>query len=178
MLTTPPSPSDHTLGPDTAPATLVEYADFQCPSCAMAERAVERLVRKFGPQLRLVFRHFPLYDAHPLGDPAAQLAEYAATEDKFWPAHKALFAHQTQITSLEDLVELAEALGLDPNAARDSITQNRFADRIAADVQSARASGVRGTPAFFLNGERLPSASDYASMEQAITAAISAPPTT
>ena len=166
QLSVPVRSADHTVGPENAPVTLVEYGDFQCPSCLVASRVVEKLLRQFNGRLRFVFRHFPL-EMHPMAEPAAEFAEFAATQGKFWPAHHALFAHQEQLAP-ETLLELAARLELDPAAVTQALDEEQFYDRINEDVESGTESGVHGTPTFFLNGHKYSGPGDYDSLAAAI----------
>jgi NhaA family Na+:H+ antiporter len=144
---------DHVRGPVDAPLTLVEYGDFECPFCGRATGTVEELRERFGDRLRYVFRHVPLDDVHPHARLAAEAAEAANAQGRFWELHDRLFAGQDRLTA-PDLLEHAAAAGLDvPRFARD-LGSGRFARRVEEDVESAEASGVAGTPTFFVNGRR------------------------
>ena len=151
-LTVPVGPQDHTQGSPTAPCTLLEYGDYECPSCRQAYPIVHRLQKHFGDQLRFVFRNFPL-EQHELAEPAAETAEFAAAHGKFWEMHDALYKHQPELS--EKLFgELAEELGLDAKALASALDQGEFAARIQADLASGEGSGVQGTPTFYINGQR------------------------
>ena len=170
-LTQPITPDDHTLGPAEAPVTLVQYGDFQCPSCVIAARAVDKLLRTFAGRLRFAFRHFPFEPRHPLAEALAEASEFAATQDKFWPMHHTLFAHQDELSSLDKLPDLALALELDPTALQQALTDHRFLPRVLAQGQSGRDSGVDTTPVFFLNGTRYTGPNSYDGLAAAIEAA-------
>jgi protein-disulfide isomerase len=150
-LSLPVSKRDHVLGP--APVTLVMYGDYQCPYTALANRFVAKLREEFGERLRLVFRHFPLSDVHPDAERAAEAAEAAAAQGRFWEMHDTLFAHQASLRE-RDLVRYAAGLGLDRDRFSQDLTQQAYAERVEADARSGRESGVHGTPAFFINGRR------------------------
>ena len=169
-LTQPITPEDHTLGPDDAPVTLVQYGDYQCPSCLVAARVVDKLLRESKGKLRFAFRHYPFEPRHPLAELTAEAAEFAATHDKFWPMHHALFAHQDTL-SREKVLELAPQLGLDPAELQQALDDHRFLPRIHRDGASAKASGVDTTPTFFINGELYTGPRDYASLFAAIQTA-------
>jgi Na+/H+ antiporter NhaA len=144
---------DHILGPASAPLTLVEYADFECPFCARATGVAKEVRKHFGDGLRYVFRHLPLPDVHPYAEVAAAAAEAAGAQGRFWDMHDLLFAHQDQL-ELEDLAGYAGRLGLDVEEFLRDIDEQRHASRIREDVADAEASGARGTPTFFVGNRR------------------------
>jgi NhaA family Na+:H+ antiporter len=144
---------DHVRGPAGAPLELVEYGGLECPFCGRATGVVEELRRRFGDDLRYVFRHLPLPEVHPHGELAAEATEAAGAQGAFWAMHDRLFAHQDQLAA-EDLLDHAAALGLDLGRFAGDLGEGRFAQRVREDVAGAEASGVRGTPTFFVNGER------------------------
>ena len=162
---------DHSRGEMSAPVTLVEYGDFQCPHCAMAHALVTRLERHYGQKLRFVYRNFPLVEIHPMAEPAAEAAEFAAAAGKFWEMHDSLFAHQRQLSD-GLLATLAGRLGLDEREAGSAIEEHRFADRIEADIEGGERSGVHGTPTFFINGEQFEGSWEYEELRAAIDAAM------
>jgi protein-disulfide isomerase len=149
----PVSKRDHATGPDDAPVTLVEYGDYECPYCGMAHPILKAAQRRLGDQLRFVFRNFPLKESHPHAQHAAEAAESAAAQGKFWEMHDMIFEHQH---ALEDrhLVTYAESLGLDPDRVADDLANKTYAKRVREDFRSGVRSGVNGTPTFFINGER------------------------
>ena len=144
---------DHILGPASAPLTLVEYADFECPFCARATGVAKEVRKHFGDSLRYVFRHLPLPDVHPYAEVAAAAAEAAGAQGRFWDMHALLFAPQDQ-RELEDLAGYAGRLGLDVEDFLRDIDEQRHASRIREDVADAEASGARGTPTFFVGNRR------------------------
>jgi protein-disulfide isomerase len=159
-LTDPVDPErDHVRGPDDAPVTLVEYADFECPYCGQAEPVVRELLAQFGDDLRYVFRHLPLADVHEHAQLAAEAAEAAGAQGRFWEMHDLLFAHQDALT-LQDLEGYARELGLDVERFAERLRTRKYAPRIARDVDGADQSGVAGTPSFFINGRRQTGAYD------------------
>jgi Na+/H+ antiporter NhaA len=162
---------DHVRGGgDDAAVTLVEYGDYECPYCGQAEVAIRGLLASFGDDLRYVWRHLPLNDVHEHTQMAAEAAEAAAAQGAFWPMHDKLLAHQDALTP-PDLRGYAEELGLDVGRFDDDMHHHRHADRIAEDVTSADASGVAGTPSFFINGTRYEGAYDLATLTTAVRAA-------
>ena len=144
---------DHIRGPDEALVTLLEYGDFECPYCGAAEPVVRELLASFGDELRYVWRHLPLTDVHPTAQLAAEAAEAAAAQGRFWDFYDALLANQRAFEP-RDLLRHAELLGLDLERFRTELRQHAHTPRVAEDVASADASGVSGTPTFFINGRR------------------------
>ncbi|HEU4686506.1 MAG TPA: thioredoxin domain-containing protein [Nitrospira sp.] len=163
---------DHAQGPATAPVTLVEYGDFECPYSRDAVRTVKALQREFGPDLRFVFRHFPL-TKHPHALLASEAAESAAAQGKFWPMYDLLFANQWEL-EYDDLLRYAGHLGLDRTVFAEDLEMHRHLDRIRADVASGRRHGVSGTPTFFVNGLRQHGDDDWPALSAAIRRALSA----
>lgn len=158
---------DHIRGPTHDRLTLVEYGDFQCPHCGRAEPVIRQLGREFGEDLRFVFRHLPLTDVHEHAQLAAEAAEAAGAQGRFWEMHDRLFARQDAL-ALEDLRAHARELGLDEQSFLDDLQSRRQARRVARDVASAEASHVAGTPTFFINGRRHYGAYDLASLTAAL----------
>jgi Na+/H+ antiporter NhaA len=161
---------DHIRGPKKgALVTLVEYGDFECPYCGQAEPAVRDLIREYG-ELRFVFRHLPLTEVHPHAQLAAEGAEAAAVQGKFWEMHDMLMDHQGALTA-RDLVGYAADLGLDTEKFTTDLRKHAGAYRVAEDVDSADLATVSGTPTFFINGNRYYGAFDLAALEEAVHAA-------
>ena len=131
----------------------MEYGDLGCPFCFAAKRPVQSLLGRFDG-LRLVWRHLPDPELHPGADLAAELSELAASEGRFWEAHDLLLAGREEF-SRHDLLAAAERLELDADAARAALDERTFHERVLADVEGGRSAGVRGTPTFFIDGERL-----------------------
>jgi protein-disulfide isomerase len=149
--------------------TLVEYGDFECPYCGQAEPAVRDLIRSSG-ELRFVFRHLPLTDVHPHAQLAAEGAEAAARQGKFWEMHDMLMDHQGALT-VRDLIGYAAGLGLEVDKFTTDLRKHAGAYRVAEDVDSADLATVSGTPTFFINGNRYYGAFDLAALEEAVHAA-------
>jgi protein-disulfide isomerase len=149
----PVGDGDHVSGSQTPELTLVEYGDFGCPFCFAARRPVESLLERYDG-MRLVWRHFPDTDLHPGADLAAELSELAAVHGRFWEAHSVLLAGREQF-SHQDLLSVARLLELDPEETETTLRERRFGERVLEDVASGKAAGVRGTPTFFIDGERL-----------------------
>ena len=146
-------PNDHAQGPEDAPITLVEYGDYQCPYCGMAYPIIKRIQATLGKQLRFVFRNFPLAEAHPHATAAAELAEAAASQGKFWEMHDTLYEHQTALDG-PDLERYAKKVGLDFAALEAALASGAPHQRVRGDFMSGVRSGVNGTPALFINGRR------------------------
>jgi Na+/H+ antiporter NhaA len=144
---------DHVRGADGALVTLLEYGDFECPYCGQAETVVRELLESFGDDLRYVWRHLPLNDVHASAQLAAEAAEAASAQGSFWEFYGALLTHQEALTPPE-LRRHAEELGLDVERFWQELRHHEHAPRVAEDVASADASGVSGTPTFFINGRR------------------------
>ena len=142
--------TDHIIGPDTAKVVLLQYGDFECPTCGQAYPAVKMLLKKFERSLRFVFRHFPL-PAHPHAELAAEAAEAAAAQHKFWPMHDLLFQNPSHLKS-KNLRHYAEQLELDLVRFDFELSDQVYRQRINEHVDSGKRSGVRSMPAFFVNG--------------------------
>ena len=161
---------DHIRGDADAPITLVEYGDYECPYCGLAEGVVRELLASFADDLRYVWRHLPLTDVHPHAQIAAEAAEAAAAQGEFWGMHDKLIAHQGDLTA-RDLTRYAEVLGLDTAGFSAELRTAKYAQRVAQDVATADASGVTGTPSFFINGKRHHGSYDVVSLTSAVRAA-------
>jgi len=158
---------DHIRGPEDASITLVEYGDFECPHCGAAENVLRDLRARFGEDLRLVWRHLPLGELHPHAQLAAEAAEAAGAQGAFWAMHDLLLDHQSALT-YNDLLHYANRLGLDTVRSRTELDSHTQTARVERDVQSAHASGVAGTPTFFINGRRHQGAADVAGLDSAL----------
>ena len=152
-LTVPVGERDHVLGPATAPVTLVEYGDYECPFCGAAHKSVEQVLQVMGNDLRFAFRHFPLSQIHPHAYQAAEAAEAAGAQGRFWELHDLMFENQDRL-GLRDLIGYAGALGLDLERFVTDLRGHAHAGRLREDFLSGVRSGVNGTPTFFVNGLR------------------------
>ncbi|MGY5030798.1 Na+/H+ antiporter NhaA [Streptomyces sp. 900116325] len=169
-LAVPVDPArDHVRGPKNAPVTLVEYADFECPFCGLAEPVVRDLLADFG-DLRYVWRHLPLTDVHPSAQLAAEAAEAAAEQGAFWEMHDRLLEHQGAL-QVSDLKRYADELGLDAKRFQRSLRTHAGAGRVAEHMESADLSGVSGTPTFFINGLLHRGAYDIGALSAAVRTA-------
>lgn len=167
MLTPPVSKRDHTIGPADAPIVMVEYGDFECPFCGEAEPVLKALRRALPDTLLFAFRHFPLAEAHPHALHAAEAAEAAGVQGKFWQMHDVLFENQDALED-DNLLEYAVALGCDADRFVRDMAENRYAERVQEDFLSGVRSGVNGTPSLFINGLRYDGPRDLDSLLAAI----------
>ncbi len=167
-LTLPVSGRDHALGPSDAPATLLEYGDYECPHCGAAYPIVEALRDRLGDLLQFAYRHFPLSQIHPHAALAAESAEAAGAQGKFWEMHEALFTHQDALDGVH-LLRYAAAIGLDVDEFRRDLETHAHAARVKEDFMSGVRSGVNGTPTFFINGLRYDGSRDFETMYAVLT---------
>jgi protein-disulfide isomerase len=163
--------SDHFLGDIHAKVTLLEYGDFQCPACIQAEPLVQHLIESHGSQLRFVFRHFPLIEVHPEAEIAAEAAEAAAAQGQFWAMHHLLFV-QPHHLKMHALDGYAESLGLDMNRFRAEMADHIYTQRVQEHRLAGQSSGVRATPAFFLNENAVDVSFGFDRLDAAILAAL------
>ncbi len=152
-LLLPIQPDDHVQGSDQARLTLVEYGDYQCPPCGDLFVTIEQLHQKLAEDVRIVYRHYPLSGSHPLAQLAAESAEAAGAQGKFWEMHALLFAHQNDLAE-KFLEEFAEKLTLDMDQFRKDLKDRTFEARVREDFKRGVANGVYGTPGLFVNGIR------------------------
>jgi protein-disulfide isomerase len=152
-LSLPVTDRDHTQGSAHASVTLVEYGDYECPHCGRAYWIVKDVQRRLGAKLRFVFRNFSLAEMHPHAQHAAEAAEAAGGQDRFWEMHDVLFEHQRALDDWH-LVQYAQTLGLDLQRFQQDLTFHTYAGRVREDFRSGVRSGVNGTPTFFINGVR------------------------
>ena len=151
-LAVPVSAADHTLGASHAPVTIVEYGDFECPNCKQAAPAVKHLLTRFAGRLRVVYRHFPLEEVHPHALHAALAAESAAGQGKFWQMHDLLFENQSHLKP-NQLRGYAERLELDMVRFDSDMRAEPYLQRVREHIEGGSLSGVRATPAFYINGK-------------------------
>jgi protein-disulfide isomerase len=169
-LTPPVSKRDHIRGLFTAPYTLLEFGDYECPFCGAAYPIVEEVRQQMGDQLRFVFRHFPLVNMHPHALAAAEAAEAAGAQGRFWEMHDQLYEHQDALEP-DDLLAYAEAIGLDLVRFARDIDAGVHTQRIQEDLESGLRSGVQGTPTFYINGVQHRGSYDVDSLMQALQTA-------
>jgi protein-disulfide isomerase len=173
QLTPPVGDGDHVQGPASAPVTLVEYGDYECPYCGAAYPIVKEIQRRLGDRLRFVFRNFPITTAHPHAEHAADAAEAAGAQGRFWEMHDLLYEHKRALGDRQ-LEEYAAALGLDVERWVSDMETQAHLERVRADFMSGVRSGVNGTPTFFINGRRHDGSHDLETLLAAIEAAIPA----
>lgn len=147
----PDEATDHISGPASASVTLVEYGDFECPACHQAHGAVNMLRAHFGDQLRFVYRHFPLREVHPHAELAAEAAEAAGAQGRFWPMHDLLFTHGQHLKE-KHLLDYAGQVGLDLARYTNEMSDHVYLQRVQEHVLGGQHLGVRSTPAFYANG--------------------------
>jgi diadenylate cyclase len=158
---------DHARGPKDAPVTLVKYGDYECPYCGQAHPVLKELQERLGERVRFVFRHFPLDSVHPRARRAAQAAEAAASQGRFWEMHDLLYENQDK-HSEEDLMRYAAELGLDLRRFEEELANDNHAWRIEEDRRGGNRAGVNGTPGFFVNGIRYTGPIDVSGLLAAI----------
>ncbi len=154
---------DHFQGNKEAPIVLLEYGDYECPYCGQAYLIVKQLQEDFGNDLGFVFRNFPLSQMHPHAFHAAEAAELAAEEGKFWEMHDSLYEDQENLGDLA-LAQRAKNLGMDPQQFINNLENNAMQQKVKEDFMSGVESGVGGTPTFFINGEKFEGSWDYMTM--------------
>jgi protein-disulfide isomerase len=173
-LTKPVGPNDHTIGPQDADVTLVEYGSYDCPHCRQALAITLALLKEFHegrPSLRLVYRHFAHTNGHSPAQRAAEVAEAAGEQGKFWEMHEHLLKN-TQALDDGNLLAYSALLGLSVRQVAADLEQRTYRERVVQDVHDGVESGVRSTPTFFINGVRHDSDWDLATLRAAIFAAI------
>ena len=166
-LSVPVGSEDHRQGDLDAAFTLVEYGDYECPSCGQAYPIVKRLQKHFGKRLLFVFRNFPLSQMHPHAESAAETAEFAGAHDKFWEMHDLLYENQDRLGD-RLLEELTQKVHLDPAQLREALETREFQPRVRADFAGGVRSGVNGTPTFFIDGIRHDGPYDFDTLVDAI----------
>ena len=170
-LKNPVTAEDHAQGPADAPVTLAEYGDYECPHCGHAYPIVKQLQEEFGDDLRLVFRNFPLANAHPHAELAAEAAEAAAAQGKFWEMYDWLFENQADL-SAANIVAGGKELGLDVKRLAKEIEERKYQEKVRHDFSGGVRSGVNGTPTFFINGVRHDADFELETLTEAIQAAL------
>jgi protein-disulfide isomerase len=171
MLTVPVGERDHVRGPATAPLTLLEYGDYECPYCGAAHPIVKRVERLFEGDLCFAFRHFPLSKIHRHAYQAAEAAEAAGAQGRFWEMHDLLFEHQDRLGT-QDLLGYADALDLDLARFARDLETHAHAQRLREDFLSGVRSGVNGTPTFFINEVRHNGGYDLSTLVEALREAL------
>ncbi|WP_421940730.1 DsbA family protein [Pedobacter sp.] len=145
--------NDHIEGPSSAPVEIVEFGDYQCPYCGQAYPIIKDIQVLFEGQIKFIFRNFPLQEIHPLAFLAAQSAEAAALQGKFWEMHNAIYENQTGMSE-EFFIKTATEIGLDLKQFQEDVASESVRERVEADFESGVRSGVNGTPSFYVNGQK------------------------
>jgi protein-disulfide isomerase len=164
----PVSERDHVQGRIRAPVVLVEYGDFECPDCKAAYPLVKTLQARFGDDLCFVYRHFPLIEKHLLAAPAAEASEAAGAQNLFWQMHDLLFESSPV---LDRLSQFAREIGADTHRFDRALRSRTYRPRVEQDIEDGAASGVHGTPSFFINGVRHEGGHDLDSLVEALRVA-------
>lgn len=172
-LRVPLSERDHIRGLADAPVTLIEYGDFECPHCRRAYPIIDSVLRQINHSVCFAYRHFPLTQIHPHAQHAAEIAELAGSQGRFWEMHDLLFQNQDELED-GDLIDYAMELGIDRELAQAALRSNQYAERVRQDFLGGVRSGVNGTPTFFINDVRHDGAWDSDSLLDALQRAIPA----
>lgn len=173
LLAVPVSERDHARRPGDAPVTLLVYSNYECLHCRRMHPFIEELRGEYGDHLRLVYRHFARPADLPLSERAAEAAEAAGAQGRFWEMHAALF-EGPPLTSDRVLEEHAARLGLELSRFRADLRNHQYLPRVRADLRSGVESGVRGTPTCFVNGAMHEDSWDLPGLRAAVAAALSA----
>jgi protein-disulfide isomerase len=171
-LKIPVNKLDHYRGPLIAPATMVEYGDYQCPHCASAYAEVEEVIGEFESQLCFAYRHFPLRNVHPYAALAAISAEAAGQQRQFWKMHRLLYENSAELSESR-ILECAEALDLDMDQFATDLDRDDLKEKVAKYFSGGVRSGVNGTPTLFLNGERFDGPPLYTALRGALVEILS-----
>jgi protein-disulfide isomerase len=164
---------DHIQGVLTAKVTVVQYGDYQCPYCGEAYPIIKRIQKRFGTDLRFVFRNFPITEAHPFAETGAEIAEAAGAQGKFWEMHDYLYENQQSLSNVDFFARYAiEKLGLDGRRIKEEVVSRAYTPRIKEDFMSGIRSGVNGTPTFFIKDYRHNGSYEYDVLEEAIESAM------
>ena len=169
LLLLPIRPTDHILGPGDASYTLVEYGDYECPDCGRLYLILRDLQKDFAARLRVVFRHYPLSGIHHRAQEAAEAAEAAAAQGKFWEMHALLFERQNKLRT-KDLIVYAGKMNLDVERFRKELKSHVYAERVRGDFIAGVQNGVYGTPGLFMNGVRYDRSWDHDSLTRLLEA--------
>ena len=163
--------TDHVLGPASARVTLIEYGDFACPACKEACGAVKILLRKYGRQLRFVYRHFPEVEIHPHAELAAEASEAVSAQGHFWPFHDLLFEHQENQKD-KSLRQYADEVGTDLIRYDHEMRDRIYLQRVQEQSAGARRLGIQSMPTFFVNGQRVDVSFGWEFLDKAIAQAV------
>lgn len=164
-------PTDHVRGRSDAPLTLFEFGDYECPGCRTAYFEIVRLEATFGDRLQFAFRHYPYAKIHPHAELAAQAAEAANAQGKFWEMHELLFSDNSRL-KLRDLLGRAETLALDLKRFEHELSKEVYLEQVRADFRSGVQNGVYSTPGIFINGIRVNGETDFESLKRSMEEAL------
>ena len=167
LLSRPVGDNDHIQGSETAPVTLLMYGAYECPFCVEGNKIVKQIQAEFGENLRFAFRHFPLINIHPHAAAAAEVAEAAGEQNKFWEMHDKLFENYYRLDGVH-LVRFAKSVGLDMKRFHRAITERIFAQKVREDLISGMESSVKGTPTYFINGVKHSGSGEFDVLVKAI----------
>ena len=170
-LSAPPEPTDHSLGLEHAPVTVIEYGDFECPSCKVAARTPTLLLERFPGSVRFIFRHYPMSEAHPHALLAAEASEAAAAQGKFWQLHDVLFRNQSHLKD-RDLHRYAGEVGLDLVRYKAEMDDHIYLQKVREQIEGGRRSHIRATPTFFIDGAVQDISFGMQALHDAVTAAV------
>ena len=172
-LSIPIGSDDHTQGDRTALRSLVEYGDYECPSCGQIQPVIREIQKHFGKRLLFAFRNFPLSELHPWAEAAAEAAAYASKHGKFWEMHYLLFENQDRLSG-PLVLELADRIGLSSSELSVALEKKTYRSRVRIDFDSGIRSGVNGTPTLFINDERYDGLLGFDSVVDEITHVLAA----
>ena len=170
-LAVAPEPTDHSQGPEHARVVVIEYGDFECPSCKVAATTPALLMDRYPNHVRFIFRNFPLEEAHPHALLAAECAEAAAAQGKFWPMYDVLFRDQAHLKAA-DLQRHASDLGLDMARYVAEMDDHIYLQKVREHIDGGRRSHIRATPTFFVNGVVLDTSFGMKALHDAVAAAV------
>lgn len=170
-LAVPVSDRDPAQGPADAPVTLIEYGDYECPHCGAVRPIVREVQRQLGDRLRFVFRNFPVTTVHRHAMRAAEAAETAAAQGRFWAMHELLFENQEHLEDA-DLVRYARSLGVDVTRFEQEMAAHTHLPKVQEDFRGGIRSGVKATPTFFINGARHTGSFELEPLLDAVRAAV------
>ncbi len=154
-------------GPESAPVTIVEFSDFECPYCSRVNPTLDQVIDRYGDKVRLVFRQFPLSRIHPNAQKAAEASLCAAEQEMFWELHDAMFRDQRNL-GLASIKEKATTVGLEMESFNECLDSDQFAEAVAMDLEEGGTLGVTGTPAIFINGRFLSGAQPFEEFSKVI----------
>jgi protein-disulfide isomerase len=167
-LLLPINDEDHVQGPPSAAFTLVEYGDYQCPDCGRLFHIIRDLQATLGARLQIVYRHYPLNGIHPQAEEAAEAAEAAGDQNRFWEMHDLLFQNQNALQH-KNLLAYGTSLSLDMDRYRRELKERLYEDRVREDFRRGVQNGVYKTPGLFLNGVRHDGAWDRDTLLRTLT---------